>query len=78
MVAYGLCPKCLELKELERHHIKPKRFYSKDNTQPILYICTNCHREIEGIILKREKVNGRQKKLDREEYIRIATNFIGG
>jgi 5-methylcytosine-specific restriction endonuclease McrA len=76
MVAYGLCPKCKTLQELERHHIKPRRFYNGDKTQPILYLCTKCHQDIELIISRRENVNGKPKCLPREEYIRIAIAFI--
>ena len=50
VVKHGICPKCLECRNLTSHHIYPKRFFG--HSQNILLICRDCHDEIEEIIPK--------------------------
>ena len=73
MIELGLCPKCLEITELTKHHILPKRYFKKKNDYMVLHICRKCHDILEIIIKKKEKYN----ELSKEEYIGIAQQFIG-
>jgi len=58
-IKYGICPKCLECRQLTAHHIYPKRFFGCNHN--VLYICRSCHDEIETIIPK-------HNRLTKEEY----------
>ena len=73
-VRFGLCPRCLELKQLTRHHIYPKRWFKKDHEQPICYLCRDCHNDIEYILWCREK----GKKLKKHVYLNILISFLTG
>ena len=53
---YSMCPKCLEMKHLTKHHIYPKRYYKGS---PIIRICRECHDELEQHIPVREKFKKR-------------------
>lgn len=67
----GLCPKCLYIRELTRHHIYPVRFFGRRNerTNPILHLCRTCHDGIERIIPHREV-------LTKQDYLQIAREFL--
>ena len=65
----NICPKCLELKLLEGHHIYPKRFFGNNgNRKYKLYLCADCHRDGKNAI---EKFIPRYTKLTRGEYDEI-------
>ncbi len=65
----GLCPKCLEIGELTRHHIFPRRWFKR---KEIIYLCRTCHNDIENIIYKREK----DKQLKEHVYVKIIKSFL--
>ena len=44
----GVCPRCFQVRYLEKHHIFPLRFY-EDSTEK-LFLCHSCHKKIEKII----------------------------
>lgn len=67
----GLCPHCLKVRYLQRHHIYPKRFFKKNNTTNLLYLCDNCHKEIEEILPL-------YRKLTKEEYLDIHKKWLRG
>ena len=67
---WGLCPQCLYLRELTRHHIYPVRFFGNPKNSPILYLCRACHDEIEKLI-------PRDEELPKREYLQIAREFLG-
>lgn len=73
MITLGLCPKCLQIKEITKHHILPKRYFKKKNDYMVLHLCRECHNILEMVIKKNEK----NKELSRENYIGIAQQFIG-
>ncbi len=64
-----MCPKCLQIREASRHHITPVRFFGSNQNSPILYLCRDCHDEI-------EKQIPQHHKLDREDYFEIAAEFL--
>jgi len=64
-----MCPKCLQIREASRHHITPKRFFGSNQNSPILYLCRDCHDEIEKHIPQ-------FTRLDRDEYFQIAADFL--
>lgn len=68
----GLCPCCLYIRELTRHHIYPVRFFGRrhEKTNPILHLCRDCHDKIEREIPKDEM-------LHKEDYIQLAREFLG-
>lgn len=67
----AVCPKCMQVRSLTKHHLTPKRFFHKKNNQNIIYICEECHKEIEAII-------PRFRKLFKEEYFDIHKKWIRG
>ena len=64
---YGLCPKCLEMKHLTKHHIYPKKYF-KGSNPPLFFICRLCHDALERLIPYR--------KLSKQTYVQILTDFI--
>lgn len=67
----GVCPKCFCVRRLTRHHCHPLRFFNRGRNQSILYLCEDCHREIEQIL-------PRYRKLTQEEYTNIHHRWIMG
>lgn len=65
----GLCPKCLRLKPMTKHHILPKRFFGSNS--PILNLCRSCHDLIEELIPE-------SVKLDFREYMELTVDFLRG
>jgi hypothetical protein len=66
---FGLCPKCLEMKNLTFHHIFPLRFFKNKRNGAILMLCRDCHTELEFLIPQKPR-------LSKEEYIKICINFL--
>jgi 5-methylcytosine-specific restriction endonuclease McrA len=66
---YGLCAKCLELKNLTKHHILPRRFFRKQKRPPVILLCRRCHDEIELLIPFR-------RKMCKDFYISLIKEFI--
>lgn len=65
----AICPKCLQLRTLEGHHIYPKRFFGNNgNSKYKIYLCPDCHRDGENAI---ENYIPRYTKLTRSEYDNI-------
>ncbi len=67
---WGLCPKCLYLRTLTRHHIYPRRFFGTPKNSPILHLCRDCHDRIELLIPKEDV-------LTKRDYLQIAREFLG-
>ena len=67
----GVCPKCFRIRKLTRHHCNPIRFFKKRNNQSVLYLCKDCHREI-------EKILPQHRKLSKDEYTEIHQRWITG
>lgn len=67
----AVCPKCFQVKLLQRHHYLPSRFFKKNNSNNVLHICDKCHKEIEEIL-------SLYRKLKKEEYIDIHKNWLKG
>jgi len=66
-IRYGICPKCMECRQLTRHHIFPLRFFGHSNN--VLHICRFCHDEIEEILPK-------YRKLKKTEYVRLHKQWL--
>ena len=60
----GVCPKCVQEKPLELHHIFPVRFFKRKNNKARLALCRDCHLAIERILPLRTR-------LSKEEYVVI-------
>lgn len=70
MQIHSLCPKCLEYRPLERHHMFPQRFFGNgDKNRSLILLCHECHREIEMILPVEEQ-------LTKEEYLEIHKKFL--
>jgi len=67
----GFCPKCMQIHSLQKHHCFPKRFFKRNNTTQVLYLCDNCHKKIEYILPQ-------YRKLTKEEYLDIHTKWLQG
>ncbi len=65
----GICPKCLEIKELSKHHVFPRRWFKR---KEIILLCRECHNNIELIISQRE----RGKVLKEYIYLEIIKSFL--
>ena len=66
---YGLCSKCLYLRDLTKHHLYPRRFFGDHPNSPILFLCRGCHDLIENLIPKEDVLN-------KEDYLQIAREFL--
>ena len=66
---YGLCPKCLYLRDLTKHHIYPKRFFGRHSNTAILLLCRSCHDLLETNIPQDDI-------LHKEDYLQIAREFL--
>lgn len=65
----GICPKCLEIKHLTKHHCFPKRFFPKQPKPVCLWICRDCHSDLEREIPYR-------KKMSRDFYLKVVRDFL--
>lgn len=73
------CERCNTRHRPTRHHILPKVFFN--GRGGIAHLCFGCHRDIERIILKAERIaSGNPKiarfKLHESEYKQIYKEFI--
>lgn len=66
---YGLCCKCLYLRDLTKHHVYPRRFFGNSPNSPILFLCRGCHDSIE-INIPKDVV------LHKDDYLQIAREFL--
>ena len=66
---YGLCSKCLYLRDLTKHHLYPRRFFGNSTNSPILFLCRPCHDVIEKLIPLDDR-------LHKEDYLQIAREFL--
>jgi transcription elongation factor Elf1 len=52
----GVCPKCNEERPLTKHHVYPKRWFGRGKeNQQYLWICRECHDELELLIPYKKK-----------------------
>ncbi len=58
------CPKCFRLRKMTVHHVFPQRHFG--NTENVIYVCRDCHDEIESILPERELKEGSYLKLHRK------------
>lgn len=66
----GLCPKCLHIRDLTRHHIYPKRYFGSHVINPIIcFLCRRCHDLVERKIPQ-------NTILPKYEYLRILREFL--
>lgn len=65
----GLCPKCLYIRELTKHHVYPRRFYGNHKNSPLLHLCRSCHDNI-------EKVIDPHIKLSKGAYLQLTREFL--
>ena len=65
----GLCPRCLGICKLTKHHLFPKRYYRNKNA-PIVWLCRYCHDDIEELIPF--------KKMRKHFYLELTIYFIRG
>ena len=66
----GICARCLELKQLEKHHLFPLEFFRKQRKAPIVMLCSECHRRLHKILPR--------KKLSKKQYVEITEQFLLG
>jgi hypothetical protein len=68
----GLCPRCLRIRGLSKHHAFPRRFFGNGNgNQSTLFLCGECHDEIEVIIPQ-------SFRLSKEQYLELHRQFLRG
>lgn len=66
---WGLCPKCMYLRDLTKHHVYPRRFFGNPPNAPILFLCRGCHDQLELII-------PRDTPLHKDDYLQLAREFL--
>ena len=71
MQLFGYCPKCHQMRFLEKHHVMPRRFFGKKSNNCKLAICENCHKEIEDIL-------PREIRLSKKAYRQITKQWLLG
>ena len=69
MSTFGMCPACKEMRYLTRHHLYPKRFFRKQKRPATLFLCRECHSELERRIPY-------DRKLHKDDYLHIARVFL--
>ncbi len=68
----GVCPRCLHIRGLSKHHVFPKRFFGKGNgNRSVLLLCGECHEFIENIIPYSVKLN-------KGQYLELHQLFLKG
>ena len=68
----GLCPRCLHIRCLSKHHAFPKRFFGNGSSnQSVLFLCGECHEDIEKIIPY-------SFRLSKEQYLELHSYFLKG
>jgi DNA-directed RNA polymerase subunit RPC12/RpoP len=74
----GKCLKCHKKTRLTAHHIYPVCHYGSENNWTVMWLCVECHRELERLISKKEGIGprGLRNKLTKSQYFRIAEDFI--
>lgn len=70
----GLCPKCMKVKRLTKHHIIPSSVSKKQENALLLFVCRDCHDEIDKITFKKIAIS--LHELTREDFIQIAKDFL--
>jgi len=63
----GMCPKCLRIRVLTKHHIHPQRHFTQKNPE-YLFLCRDCHSELEKEIP--------HAKIRMSQYEEIARDFL--
>ena len=63
----GICPKCLQMARLTKHHIFPKKYFKKKHI-PVLFLCRTCHDDLERLYPLR--------KTKKDYYIEIVRLFM--
>lgn len=66
---YGICPRCMYLRDLTKHHIYPRRFFGKLLNAPILFLCRTCHDLLETNIPQ-------DMVLHKDDYLLIVREFL--
>ena len=67
---YGTCTACLELRELQGHHIVPQRYEKATNNSPMCHLYQGCHNE-----LHRDWIDP-LGHVSRSEFIRQTRQFL--
>jgi len=70
------CRRCGEYRTGGRHHVLPRTFWQ--GSGDIVYLCYECHSEIEKIYLFYEgrNPNGYRNKLEEQQYYNIFNNWV--
>lgn len=66
-----VCPKCREFKRMTVHHLLPRRFFGKKGNHLTVFLCAECHSDLEVHIPQHEQ-------LAREKYFLILIRFLEG
>ena len=71
----AICPKCGERKALTKHHVYPKRYKAFSRRKVYVWLCRDCHDELEILINGIESV---MPKLPMHEYTykQIVNKFL--
>lgn len=66
----GVCPKCLRICQLTRHHIYPKVHFR--GSREILFLCRECHDILEMYWYPKRN----RKRLKKRDYLEIIERFL--
>jgi len=59
------------VREIEKHHAFPVRFFGRKNNRSIINLCADCHREIESLLPY-------DYKFSKGQYIEIHRQWLKG
>jgi hypothetical protein len=69
-MAEGICVKCMLIRNIERHHVLPRKWFKRYNVS-VITLCSECHREIHELIPC-------FKRLSKRQYFGIHRQWIQG
>jgi len=64
----GVCAACLNLTELQCHHLYPLEHFRKQKKAPKVMLCKDCHRKLHQLLYNR--------KLSKKHYLDFTRDFI--
>jgi len=70
------CPACGQARPMTKHHVKPRRWFGRENNETTVKLCRDCHDEVERRIYHAE--GGHKNKLSEEQYWAILLKFMAG
>lgn len=72
----AICPKCFEFKELTIHHCFPSRWGKRVAKWTKLFLCRDCHNEIDNLLPTNRKMTRFEVLKATEKWLKGETIFL--